>query len=337
MGQEEVRVRHGRFIKDPPISGPMAFTRDALSYPAPRAGVDDPRFLDLRTEDPGAADVLLAGVPYDASVLGRKGARKGPAAIREAFRFLGNHHVDAGTDLRSLRWHDLGDVDGLRDEDVLATHAAVRAALAPRFAEGKPLVLLGGDHGLTFPHVQALADATEGPIGIVVIDAHYDLRDHQGQPTSGTPFRRILEELEGGPVRGTNLVQVGIRPYANASALADYAGKAGIHVVSAGDVRRHGTQAVVEAALERAGDGTEHLWLSVDIDGLDQSLASGCSSPGAGGLHFPQAQAIVEAVAADPRCRGMDLMEVAPDLDPTGNTARTAAQLVAHFMGALHA
>jgi arginase family enzyme len=89
--------------------------------------------------------------------------------------------------------------------------------------------------------------------------------------------------------------------------------------------------------METAGDGVEHLWLSVDIDGFDQSIASGCSAPGAGGLTFPEGAALVRAVAADPRCRGMDILEVAPNLDPTGNTCRTAAQLLPEFLGARRA
>lgn len=310
----------------------MAFAASPHPYPTPREG-PDPGFLDLRVEDAAQADLVVAGVPYDVSVIGRKGARKGPAAIREAFRSLQNHHVDHGTDLRGLRWADVGDVAGL-DDDVLASHDMIRETVAPLLAREGPTVLLGGDHGLTFPHVQALADGVEGRIGIVVIDAHYDLRPWQGQPTSGTPFRRILEELEGDRVRAENLVEVGIRPYANAAGLAAYAAQAGVAVVAADEVRRRGMAEVAGEAVQRAGDGVEHLWLSIDIDGLDQSIASGCSAPGAGGLWFHEAAALVEAVAADPRCRGMDLLEVAPDLDPSGNTARTAAQLVAHFAGA---
>ena len=95
-------------------------------------------------------------------------------------------------------------------------------------------------------------------------------------------------------------------------------------------------QAVAKEALRVAGDAVDHLFLSVDIDGLDQAVAPGCSAPGAGGLGFEDAVTLVEAVGADTRCRAMDLVEVAPNLDPTGNTARAAAQLVAHFAGAVH-
>src|SRR6185503_15659966 len=119
----------------------------------------------------------------------------------------------------------------------------------------------------------------------------------------------------GSPVKGANLVEVGIRPYANAPSLAAFAKERGVHVVSAADVRSRGMAAVAKDAVAKAGAGVDHLFLSVDIDGLDQSIAPGCSAPGAGGLSFDEARILVEAVAADPRCRGMDLVEVAPNLD----------------------
>ena len=302
---------------------------------APADRPADPRFHDLFVGSPTGADVILAGVPFDASVLGRKGARDGPTGIREAFRFLGTHDPRTDRSLADLRLHDAGDVAGLdaHGDDVLAAHATVRAAAGSLLAHGTPVVLLGGDHGLTMPHLQALTDHADGRVGIVVVDAHYDLRSYDVQPTSGTPFRRILEELDG-RVRPENLVEVGIRPYANAAGLSHYARERGVHVVTADAVRSRGMEAVAAEALERAGDGVEHLWLSIDIDGLDQSIASGCSAPGAGGLLFPEVEHLVRVVAADPRCRGMDLLEVAPGLDPTGNTCRTAAQLVASFVGA---
>jgi len=309
------------------------FEPDPAVVPAPRHDPEDPRFLELFTDGPG--DVHLAGVPYDVSVLGRKGCRAGPTGIREAMRFLSNHDPRDDTDLIGLRVQDHGNVAGLDDlgDDVLAAHDQVTAAVRPLFEAGGPVVMLGGDHGLTFAHVRALAEARPGRIGIVVIDAHYDLRTYEGQPSSGTPFRRILEEL-GGRVRPRNLVEVGIRPYANTRQLAAYAAEAGMPVIHADEVRARGVADVLGEVLERTARGVNHLWLSVDIDGLDQSIASGCSAPGAGGLTYPEVEAIVRAVAGHPLCRGMDVMEVAPGLDPTGNTCRTAAQLVASFVGA---
>lgn len=313
----------------------MAFTRSPAKFPERQATPDDPRFLDLFVPHTRDADLLLAGIPYDGAVIGRKGCKDGPTAIREAFRYIGGHHAGTGHSLTGLRIHDLGDAPVL-EGDTTRTHHLVTGVLAAALHVPKPLIVLGGDNSLSYATFRALHAIHGGRWGLIVLDAHYDLRPHTGQPSSGTPYRRILEEVPGDPVAGRNLVEVGIRPYANAPSLAQYAKEHGVHVVTADQVRQRGMQAVAKEALRIAGEGVEHLFLSVDIDGLDQSLAPGCSAPGAGGLGFEDAVVLIEAVGADPRCRGMDLVEVAPNLDPTGNTARAAAQLVAHFAGAVH-
>jgi formimidoylglutamase len=304
--------------------------------PPRRTAPPDPRFLELFGHPVGAADLLLAGVPFDGAVIGRKGCREGPTAIREAMRFLATHDPVHGTDLAGFAIHDAGDVALPPGAGVLEAHRLAREEARALFATQRPVVLLGGDNSLSAPHVQALHDARGGRIGLVVLDAHYDLRPvpADGVPTSGTPYRRLVEE---GTVAPGNLVEVGIRPYANTKALADYAAQQGIHVVTVAAVRRDGMARAAAQALARAAKGVDHLFLSLDIDGLDQSIASGCSAPGAGGLTFDEASALVHAVGSHPLCRGMDLVEVAPSLDPTGNTARTAAQLVAAFAGAVAA
>ncbi len=279
----------------------------------------------------GDASIHMVGVPTDKAVIGRKGAAGGPTGIRDAMRFIGGHDTATGQALgATLRDH--GDVAGLDSfgDDVAAMHEHVRAALRPLMARGRALVL-GGDHGLTYAHIGALCDSTDGSIGLVVIDAHYDLRDHEGQPTSGTPFRRILESFPE-RVRPEHIVEIGIRPFANAPSLAAYAAEQGVKVYGMPEVRAQGIQEVLEGTMAALAD-VDHLWLSIDIDGLDQSIASGCSAPGAGGLRFEEADAIVRALAADDRLRGMDVLEVAPSLDPSGNTCRSAAQLIATFVG----
>jgi formiminoglutamase len=316
----------------------MAFGRSPARYPERAASPDDPRFLDLFVDDPGQADVLLAGIPFDGAVLGRKGCRAGPTAVREAFRYLGGWDADREESLKGLRIHDLGDTPTKAD-DARKTHAIAEEHLtkALRPHPSAALCVLGGDNSLSFATFTALHAVHGGKWGVVVLDAHYDLRPVGEQPSSGTPYRRILTEVKGTPVKGPNLVEVGIRPYANAPSLAAYAKQMGVHVVPMAAVRDWGIRDVARYALEHAGRGADHLFLSVDIDGLDHSIAPGCTAPGAGGLTFEEASHLVRAVAADPRCRGMDLVEVAPDLDPTGNTARVAAQLVAHFAGGIAA
>ncbi len=304
----------------------MAFEPSPAAWPHGDAG-PDARLSDLFA---ATGDIQVAGIPTDAAVIGRKGAKDGPTGIREAFRFIGGHDTTTGRRLhRTICDH--GDIAGLDAfaADIAAMHEHVRQALRPIM--GTDTILLGGDHGLTYAHVRALADATQGSIGIVVVDAHYDLRGHDVQPTSGTPFRRIIEALPD-RVAPQHIVEIGIRPLANAPSLAAYADEQGVQIHSSHDVHERGVHAVLDDTMDALD--VDHLWLSIDIDGLDQSIASGCSAPGAGGLTWMQAEAIVRRIAGDPRCRGMDILEVAPGLDSTGNTCRTAAQLVGTYLAA---
>lgn len=311
------------------------FVPHRAQYPPLRASPEDPRLLELQAADPAQADVLLCGIPFDGAVIGRKGAAQGPTAVREALRFLGTWDPDLECDLGLVRWHDLGDVDVGEPggADVLAAHERVRRTLAPVAAQGKPLVAVGGDNSLSFPLFQAFHEALEGSWGVIVLDAHYDVRPWSGQPTSGTPYGRILSELGGRPVKPGNMVHVGIRPYANSTQLAARAKELGLEPWSVGDVREHGIAEAVDDALSRAGDGVDHLFLSLDMDVLDQSVAPGVSSPGIGGLVLEEVAEAVGEAAYDPRLRMMDIVETAPGLDPTGNTARCAAYLVAELLG----
>ncbi|HET6398628.1 MAG TPA: agmatinase family protein [Candidatus Thermoplasmatota archaeon] len=322
----------------------MPFLPHRAQYPSLREAPQDPRFLELQA--PAAdADALLCGIPYDGAVIGRKGCAGGPTAIREAFRFLATHDPDMGVDLGLLRWHDLGDV-ALPDPahpDVLSIHDAVRGTLAPALSARAgedappPAIVLGGDNSLSFPTFQALHEAYGGKWGVLVLDAHYDVRTYSGQPTSGTPYGRILQELEGRPVMARNMVHIGIRPFANSTQLAQRAADLGLEPWTVGDVREHGIADVVDDALGRVGDGVDHIFLSVDLDVLDQSVAPGVSAPGIGGLLLEEVAEAVGECAYDPRVRAMDLVECAPNLDPTGNTPRCAAYLVAEFLGGVAA
>lgn len=329
----------------------MAFVPCKVDEPPIRRDPEDPRFLELRTADVAKADVLLCGVPYDGAVIGRKGAAGGPKGIREAFRFLASHDPATGDDLAGLRWHDLGDVaapEELAKQVPLHAHRLVREVVESVFTAattaGKPLIVLGGDNSLSFPIIQALCQAhgaPKGSVGVVVLDAHYDVRtwnpDHGGQPSSGTPYGRVLEELPGQPVLGTNVAEIGIRAYANTSHLARRAQALGIQVHTLDAVRTMGVGQVAEQAVGRATAGTQRFWLSVDLDVLHQSQAPGVSAPGIDGMSLDQAAAAVRLAAFNPRCAGIDLVECAPVLDPSGNTTRSAAYLVAAFMGGVSA
>lgn len=284
--------------------------------------------------DVDVAPIHMVGVPFDGAVAGRKGCSDGPRGIREAFRYFSTFDVSSGTELAGMRVRDHGDVI-VDQADTRTTHARAADATGAIVASGGIPFLMGGDHSLTFAHVSGLAEAVEGRIGIVVVDAHYDLREPvDGHISSGTPFWRILNELPeelGGTVAGADIVEIGIRPFANSAHLTKVADDAGVSVHTAEAVRSRGIEAVALETLATLR-GVDHLWLSIDMDGVDQSYAPGVSAPTPGGITPEDLAHLARAVAGDVRFAGLDVLEVAPPLDPSGNTARVAAATLLHAM-----
>lgn len=310
--------------------------------PAKPFDPDDPRALQLvqglipadAFPALGSRAVHLLGVPFDASVSGRRGCADGPRGIREAFRYATTYDVERDVELASLEVVDHGDVV-VDQADTRTTHARAADAVGAIVASGGVPFVMGGDHSLTYAHIAGLAEAVEGRIGIVVIDAHYDLRQPKdGHISSGTPFWRILNELPGtagGSVAGRDIVEIGIRPFANSAHLAQVARDHGVVVHTASQVRRDGIEAVTEATLEHL-EGVDHLWLSIDMDGVDQSHAPGVSAPSPGGLMPHELDHVAFEVARHAAFAGLDVLETAPPLDPTGNTARVAALSMLHAL-----
>ncbi|MBW3582355.1 MAG: agmatinase family protein [Euryarchaeota archaeon] len=313
---------------------------------------EDPRMLNLlqgvlpdtitgaATRRAAAArPVSIFGVPFDGAVGGRKGAAEGPAAIREAFRYFSSFDATSDTQLLGLDLVDHGDVEVVPD-DTRTTHDRAADVVEAVVRSGRVPVALGGDHSLTYAHVAGLARATEGRIGIIVVDAHYDLRPvgPDGHVSSGTPFRRILEELKpdahGPRVRGMDLFEIGLRPFANSASLAAYAKGQDVRTVTTRELRLRGVDAVLSEAAERLQQ-VDHLWLSIDIDGVDQAHAPGCSAPTPEGLLPEELDTISRWAGSDARFAGLDLLETAPRYDPTGNTARVGALAILHALAGL--
>jgi agmatinase len=282
------------------------------------------------------ADVVVLGVPWDGGTGLRGGARHGPRAIREAsLRFpLWADHRPAGSwdvadeqpRLAGVRVVDLGDVAIVRASQERTVEAITAAARAARRGGGL-LLTLGGDHSITFPLVCAFDD--QANLGIVQLDAHLDFTDAvQGvRLNSSTPLRRVSELPHVGPMAVIGLRGLRTDPAAFAAARAR-----GNALVSRAALRRDDPDAAVASlpAMER-------VYLTLDIDVLDPTLAPGASAPELDGLRYDELRAILLAVARRSRIVGVDVVEVSPPLDPTGTTALVAAQAVIELLGAVFA
>jgi agmatinase len=219
--------------------------------------------------------------------------------------------VELGVDIL-LR--DSGDLplDETDGDDALIAAAVARAA-----ADGAIPLVLGGDHSVTLPVMEALA-AAHGAIDILHFDAHPDLYDDfDGNPRShASPFARIMER---GLAR--RLIQVGIRTLNRHC--REQAERFGIEIV---EMRHFAPEAVPLPAGP--------LYISIDLDGFDPAVAPGVSHHEPGGLFVRDVLAVLDRVGAP--VVGADIVEYNPTRDLNGVTAVLAAKLVREVAALCH-
>lgn len=274
-----------------------------------------PPFIACRPDPRGAA-VVLYGIPFEGSVNQRKGAWLGPGAIRRASDLLETYAPALGLDLADLALADAGDVP-VPGGEPRAALAAVRTELAAILDPGQRWVFLGGDHTVTAPIVE-VALHHYPDLRVVQFDAHPDLRrEFLGEAWNyASAMSRVLDVL--GPER---LYQIGLRT----GDREEWTPPRGTRVFPAWGVPA--PQAAAQVAAEVAG---RPLYVTLDIDVLDPSVAPGTGSPEPGGIGVADLLAALRTLGAGGAARviGLDVVEVSPLWDPSGRTAITAAAIV---------
>jgi len=280
----------------------------------------------LSLEETWKADVALLGLPYDFAVGFRPGARFAPSAVREASARYAFHPEEGffdperGPRLRGASMVDAGDVDPAQLEYQESFRRITEAARTLRSRVRLP-VFVGGDHSVTLPVLRAYADE---PLYIVQLDAHLDFSDqrHGTRFSNSSPFRRAVEELPG--LQGIACIGLrGLRMSLEAYRAAEERG----HVlVSAREVHRD-----VEAVKQLLPEG-KRVYVSLDVDVLDPALLPGTSSPEVEGLSYGETLALLEGVVERNELIGVDLVELAPNLDPSGLSSLVVARLLAEVI-----
>lgn len=276
------------------------------------------------------ADVAVLGAPFDFGTQWRPGARFGPRAVREASTLFAFGHAgayDHEDDVTYLgegtRIVDIGDADIIHT-DTIQSHANIEKGVRAIRAAGALPVVIGGDHSVNIPCINAFDD--HGDIHILQIDAHLDFVDerHGVRFGHGNPMRRAAEKPYV-----TGLSQFGIR---NVSSTAkegyDDARKMGSDILS---VRQLRALSLDEQLARIPADAD--IYLTIDIDGFDPSIAPGTGTPSHGGFQYYEVLELIAAVAKRQKIVGIDLVEVAPDYDPSGSTQILAAQLLLNIIG----
>ncbi|HLV20375.1 MAG TPA: formimidoylglutamase [Polyangiaceae bacterium] len=313
---------------------PAPYTEEpSVRFPEPpRGGARDPRIAERIGPWTGSgADVVLIGVPDDAGVErggGRPGAAAGPDAIRKALRRFGTtYDLGTQTDFEDLRIADAGDLI-VAGDDSAQTHERLSASVERILRSGAVCVVLGGGNDASFGSIQGLCRSAGSAAGINV-DAHFDVREVvSGRITSGTPYRRVLEQL---PVPGSHFTEFAAHPAVNSRAHHEWLLRAGACCLDLDAVRARGVDAAFGAELERLARLGDALFVSIDLDVFAAADAPGVSAPGADGLRPREGRAIALSAGRAPQVRLFELMELNPHFDQDARTARLCALLLCAF------
>ena len=287
----------------------------------------EPTFLRCPSGKPGAAHVSVLGVPYDILSRTGPGAASGPPALRVASSNPGytldetsgqpagwfDYYEDRQI-LTGVSFADLGDID--------LPHGASASELGCRLAAvverchnlGSFPLLLGGDHSLTYWSVKALS---QQPLSVLHLDAHSDLAEFPGPAAHcNASVARALLALPG----VSSLLTVGLRGIlpAHQDSL-----RPGHRILTANQFEELGAEAVVDLL-----PADLPCYVSLDVDVLDPSLASGTNSPEPDGLSFRQVREILAAAGKHRRIAGADVVEINAFHDPRLLTARYATRLI---------
>ncbi|HEV2386761.1 MAG TPA: agmatinase [Candidatus Acidoferrales bacterium] len=248
----------------------------------------------------GSSRAVILPVPLERTTTYMTGTRNGPGAILAASRNMELYDEEFGCEPHErFGIATLAAVDtqeGTLDHVMAELRATERALLA----DGKWPVVLGGEHSLTSPLVAAALEKYPD-LSVLQIDAHADLRAaYQGNPVShASVMRRVVEMCRA--------VQVGIRSLSAEEAEA--MPRLPTRVYWAREIAH---QPVEVWGPSVVGDLSEHVYLTVDLDGFDPAFVPATGTPEPGGLDWRQVTGLVRAVAAKRAIVGADVVELLP-------------------------
>ena len=295
-------------------------TKEMINDPAIWAGLNKP---GMKVED---ADIVIFGIPYDGATTFRSGAKTAPKDLREI-----TYTIDPTTEdfecFSDLKVVDLGDAD-TENHDVIFKQAEQMAYECTQ--KGKFFIMIGGDHSVTIPVHRGVNKGLNDDFGIIHFDAHFDMNDqqHGSREAHGCTERRALE-LDH--VAGLDaLYFVGIRSL-DFDEVEFYKNNK-MNVVTSKEIRSAGWEESAKKIIEKMKK-YKNIYISLDIDCLDPAYAAGTGTPQFGGMDPRELLNMIVYLFEKLPIMGMDVVEVAPNLDPSLSSLFAARKLVTECMG----
>lgn len=288
----------------------MSHISHLLSQPGNFAGLPSP-YSDYET-----SSVAVLPVPYDSTTEWHSGTRNGPRSIIEASYYLEWFDIELGRELHSVGISTLPNVEPvLNSPEAMA--GRVCSAVETLLDEGKFIVMLGGEHSISYGSIKAY-NQKFNHFSVLQLDAHADLRDQY----LGTKFghgcvmRRVLELC---PV-----TQVGIRSMSLEEHEFIKANRLSPFIMEQDKVGLSYPDIIDSLA--------ENVYITIDLDVLDPSIMAAVGTPEPGGMAWSDILSLLKAVAGKRKIVGFDLVELCPDQGPA-SCSFTAAKLAYKLMG----
>ncbi len=257
---------------------------------------------------------------------GRLGAANAPNAIRQAL---------ASLPWRAAKGHRLVDAGNVvcPDEKLEEAQEALGHAVSDLFSKSATPIILGGGHETLYGHYLGVRQhiGPDASLGIINIDAHFDLRPYDNQPSSGTMFRQILEQDSN-----SRYFVLGIQRFGNTQELFDKADELGARYICEEEMDE-GRMDDINSELHAFIEQQDYVMLTLCTDVLNAAFAPGVSAPSPFGLTPMVVRALIRTVASRKKALSFDICEVNPAVDENGRTIKLGAYLtneaIMAFMG----
>ncbi|WP_422124204.1 agmatinase family protein [Planococcus sp. X10-3] len=277
----------------------------------------------------GKADVILFGAPLSRSSISASAASDYPEAFRKMWKGFAAYNLDERIDLTGVSVRDAGDVT-MHTTNIKESHRRIEDT-AESLADSKLTCMIGGDHSTTACAVRGIKKAFPYErIGILQLDTHLDVRDPKELgPANGTPIRQLID---GGTVKGEDVVNIGLHGYFNTKELVDYADEKGIQMVTMQRARRDGLTETIQRAVKSLGH-VDRIYATIDMDVLDISAAPGVPASTPGGMKSEELFEALLEIGKTERVKHIDFVCLDPQKDNhVSATVKTGVYAWLQFM-----
>lgn len=276
-------------------------------------------------------NIVLLGFACDEGVRrndGRVGAQEGPSSLRKALSKL-SWNWESNYEL-----FDAGDIV-CKGADLEGAQEGLSTAIQMIFEKGGFPLILGGGHETALGSYMGLRNAFDADIsiGIINIDAHFDLRFPVNGGNSGTPFNQIATFCEQND-QPFNYCCVGINPASNTRSLFERAQNYEATYITADEMH----YLPMELCLEKVQtfmDQSQLIYLTIDLDVFDGAYAPGVSAPAASGLSPSHVIPLLKAIVQSEKLALVDVCELNPRYDQDNRTAKLGANLLFRIVDAV--